>query len=186
MKQLLSSVLVALVYLHFRCKAEVVMVEDATIQRLIRKYMPTYLGQKDLVFGEPSGNATSCGPEQANIVITWSPKTIILGQAVSINGTMIAPVDLDVWTATATVYIAGESTPFAGITFKGGCDTLKQQGFVGLHCPIKKNDRLKVSYISPESSTARLIEGHFILKVEVKNGKDEEFGCVKVDAVIRS
>ncbi|XP_033754632.1 uncharacterized protein LOC117337651 isoform X2 [Pecten maximus] len=176
-------------FLHFRCGAEVVMMEEEiSIQRVIRKYIPTYQGSNvmGLKSGEPSGNATSCGPDRAKIVLTWTPKTIVMGDPVSFNLQMIAPSDLDHGTGKLTIYISGESTPFAGFSFEGGCDSLKQQGVVGLKCPIKMNDQMKLNYDVPATGTLRLMEGHFLVEVKIKNDKQEVFACVRIDTYVKA
>ncbi|OWF49873.1 uncharacterized protein LOC110451109 [Mizuhopecten yessoensis] len=185
--KLLLSILVTFACLYFRCGAEMMMVEEEiSIQQVIRKYIPTYTGSKVMGSrsGDPFGNATSCGPPQAKIVMTWKPTTVVIGESLSVNIQMIAPADLVNGTGTANIYIAGESTPFAGFSFDGGCETLKKQGITGLTCPIKKNDQIKMHYTVPESATQKLMTGHFVIKVKVQNDKKQEFACVRVDVKV--
>lgn len=173
--------------LHFRCGAEMVMTEEEwSVQKVIRKYIPAYRGSGVVGsgFNDGPGQATSCGPPQAKINMTWTPKTVIIGHSLDFYLTMIAPINFSTGKGLTKLFMAGQSQPILEAPFQGGCTDLKKYSVHAINCPIKQNDTIKMHF-SASSYTSQLITGHFVIEVAVTDLKNQTFACVKFDIVTK-
>ncbi|GFO01387.1 hypothetical protein PoB_002789200 [Plakobranchus ocellatus] len=140
-------------------------------------------GEDALIFrseGTDTGYATNCGSEPFNM--SWTPKVLSAKRSVEIDLKYTIAHDLNGGDYNLTVTYYGDKTPFLVYANPFTCDDIKEI----LPCPMKKGGTIQRKLPIEKTKYLLSFPGHFIITAEVKNEKQEQMFCAKLDVVVNN
>lgn len=138
-------------------------------QRSIGSSLPTDASnsasfQKKFKVDNNTGTAVVCGPKDAQLNVSWTPKVIDPDKSVELYFNITNPINFDKGQADVDVYMEGSSDPIFSVVQEIACDDIRKAiSFVT--CPLKKGDTHAFKYKYGDLN--RLPVGAYIIVLKI-------------------
>lgn len=120
--------------------------------------------QKKFKVDNNTGTAVVCGPEGAELNVSWTPKVIDPDKSVKLYFNIKNPIDFNKGQADVDVYMEGSSDPIFSVVQEIACEDIRKAVSL-ITCPLKKGDIHKFEFTYDDLK--RLPVGAYVIVLKI-------------------